>query len=85
VTPAFTCTDAGGSGVASCTAAAAIDTTSIGPKTFTVTAVDNAGNTSTASVTYAVGGKNECKGGGHSQFLAPVFKNQGQCVSSFVK
>jgi hypothetical protein len=84
VTPVFTCQDEG-SGVASCTAAPVIDTTAIGPKTFTVTAIDNAGNTSTASVTYEVGGKNECKGGGHSRFLAPAFKNQGQCVSSFVK
>jgi hypothetical protein len=84
VTPQFTCTDAG-SGVASCTGAALLDTTSIGPKTFTVTAVDNAGNTSTSTVSYAVGGKNECKAGGHNKFLAPTFKNQGQCVSSFVQ
>ena len=84
VAPSFTCTD-DGSGVASCTGAPAIDTSSIGPQTFTVTAVDNAGNISTASVSYAVGGKNECKVGGHSKFLAPTFKNQGQCVSSFVK
>jgi len=84
VAPAFTCADSG-SGVASCTGAPAIDTTAIGAHTFTVTAVDNAGNTSTASIDYAVGGKNECKGGGHSKFLAPTFRNQGLCVSSFVK
>jgi Domain of unknown function (DUF4360) len=84
VAPSFTCADEG-SGVASCTGAPAIDTSSIGPHTFTVTAIDNAGNTSTASVSYAVGGKDECKGGGHSKFLAPTFRNQGQCVSSFVK
>jgi len=50
---------------------------------FRVCAVDNAGNTSTASVTYAVGGKEECKAGGHSQFLVPSFKNQGLCVSTY--
>jgi hypothetical protein len=84
VTPVFTCADED-SGVASCTASAVLDTTSIGPKTFTVTAIDNAGNSSTASVSFAVGGKNECKTSGHAKFLAPAFKNQGQCVSSFVK
>jgi hypothetical protein len=84
VTPQFTCTDeTGGSGVASCTGAATLDTSSVGPKTFTVTATDNAGNTSTSSVTYAVGGKEECKGGGHNQFLVPTFTNQGQCVSTY--
>jgi hypothetical protein len=84
VAPQFTCTDeTGGSGVASCTGAATLDTSSIGPKSYTVTAVDNAGNTSTASVTYAVGGKEECKAGGHSQFLVPSFKNQGLCVSTY--
>jgi len=84
VAPQFTCADeTGGSGVASCTAAATLDTTSIGPKTFTVTATDNAGNTSTSSVTYAVGGKEECKNGGFNQFLSPTFRNQGQCVSTY--
>jgi hypothetical protein len=84
VTPQFTCTDEhGGSGVASCTGAATLDTTAVGPKTFTVTATDNAGNTSTSSISYAVGGKEECKNGGYNQFLSPTFKNQGQCVSTY--
>jgi hypothetical protein len=82
VTPVFSCQD-GQSGVASCTGAAALDTSSIGPKTFTVTAVDAAGNTSTASVSYAVGGKDECKSSGYGRFLAPTFTNQGQCVSTY--
>lgn len=85
VSPVFSCQDeVGGSGLASCTGPALLDTSSIGPRTFTVTAVDNAGNTSTASVSYAVGGKDECRASGHARFLAPRFKNQGQCVSSFV-
>lgn len=84
VPSSYTCSDEG-SGVASCAGAPALDTSAIGPKTFTVNASDVAGNTSTASATYAVGGKNECKGGGWQLFTAPTFKNQGQCVSSFVK
>jgi len=56
----YTCADEpGGSGTASCQgtvpAGAAIDTASVGTKTFTITAADNAGNTSTASAAYSVG------------------------------
>jgi hypothetical protein len=53
VTPAFTCTD-GGSGVASCTSNG-VDTSTVGTRTFTVTAVDAVGNTATLSRTYTVG------------------------------
>lgn len=53
----YSCADAL-SGVATCTGTVAsgsnIDTSSLGTKTFTVTATDVAGNTSTASVTYTV-------------------------------
>lgn len=53
----YSCGD-GGSGVASCTGTvadgASIDTGSLGAKTFTVNAVDNAGNPGTASVSYQV-------------------------------
>jgi hypothetical protein len=52
VTPAFTCVDAL-SGTATCTSTP-IDTATAGAKTFTVTATDLAGNTSTASVNYTV-------------------------------
>jgi Tol biopolymer transport system component len=50
----YRCADeAGGSGLRSCQATP-IDTTSIGTKTFTVTASDNAGNSVTASRSYSV-------------------------------
>ncbi len=55
VNAAFSCSD-GGSGVASCTGTVAngapVDTAA-GTHTFSVTAVDNVGNTSTQSVTYS--------------------------------
>lgn len=55
----FDCTDEqGGSGVATCVGTvadgAAIDTSAAGPRTFTVTATDAAGNQSTASAGYVV-------------------------------
>ena len=54
---AYACTD-GGSGVASCTGTtapgAAIDTASIGAKSFSATATDLAGNTTTVAVPYTV-------------------------------
>jgi predicted thioesterase len=53
VTVNFNCTD-GGSGVATCIGTSAngsaLDTASVGAKTFTVTATDNVGNTATPSV-----------------------------------
>jgi hypothetical protein len=53
----YSCTD-GGSGVATCVGSVAkdagIDTGTPGVKTFTVNAIDNVGNASTASVTYTV-------------------------------
>lgn len=57
VTAAYTCAD-GGSGAASCVGAApaggAVDTSTAGAHTFTVTAADVAGNAATASVVYNV-------------------------------
>jgi YVTN family beta-propeller protein len=54
----YSCADSG-SGVASCVGTvangSAIDTSSVGTKTFTVTATDVAGNTATQTVTYTVG------------------------------
>jgi hypothetical protein len=56
VPAAYTCSD-GGSGVASCTgpvaSGSAIDTTTVGSKTFTVNAADNVANASSQSVAYA--------------------------------
>lgn len=83
VAAVVTCDDTGGSGLVSCTAPATLNTATIGLKTFTATATDGAGNSTTASVTYRVGGKDDCKGGGWQLFVNG-FKNQGQCVSSFV-
>lgn len=58
VAAAYSCDDGTGVGVASCTGTvpvgAAIDTSSPGTKTFTVTAADNEGKVSTSSVTYTV-------------------------------
>jgi Beta-propeller repeat len=57
VAASFNCADAG-SGVATCTgtvsSGSAIDTSSFGAKTFTVTATDKVGNVSTQTVTYSV-------------------------------
>jgi len=57
LTAGYTCTD-GASGIASCTGPVAsgayIDTSSLGPKTFTVNARDNVGNASSLSVEYTV-------------------------------
>jgi hypothetical protein len=55
----YACNDeAGGSGLATCTGTvangAAVDTSSVGEKTFKVEATDNAGNASSKSVTYTV-------------------------------
>ena len=83
VLPVVTCSDTGGSGIATCNAPATLDTSTIGLKTFTATATDGAGNSTTASVTYRVGGKDDCKGNGWKLFVNG-FPNQGQCVSSFV-
>ncbi len=60
LTVEFTCTDTGGSGVASCTSAPAqgeaLDTSVVGTvSSFTVTAVDNVGNIATETFTIAVG------------------------------
>jgi hypothetical protein len=59
VAAAYSCADEpGGSGVATCTGTvpvgAAIDTSSVGEKTFTVNATDQAGNPASTSVTYRV-------------------------------
>ena len=58
VTASYTCSDAT-SGVASCVGTSvngALITSTPGKQTFSVTAIDNAGNTTTKSVTYHVGG-----------------------------
>lgn len=58
VNAAYSCTDGDGSGVKTCTgnvpSGSAIDTSSVGSGTFTVTATDNAGNESTKTVSYKV-------------------------------
>ncbi|RKQ90949.1 LVIVD repeat-containing protein [Solirubrobacter pauli] len=54
VAPAFTCADEG-LGVESCTAnVTSLDTSSIGPKSYTVTAVDKAGNEAVTTIAYVV-------------------------------
>jgi hypothetical protein len=59
IAASFSCADeANGSGLASCTGTvangAALDTATVGPKTFTVTAADKAGNVATLTRTYTV-------------------------------
>jgi hypothetical protein len=58
VRSSYNCADTGGSGLVSCTGTvangAAIPRGSLGTKTFTVTAVDGDGNSTTKSVTYRV-------------------------------
>lgn len=55
VTPGLTCDDGVGSGVSTCSSPGSIDTATTGPHTFTATATDNAGNTSTRTIAYMVG------------------------------
>ena len=51
----YTCTDEdGGSGVATCTGPATLDTSSKGPKSFEVTTTDRAGNTGVQTIPYRV-------------------------------
>lgn len=56
----YDCADTGGAGLLSCVGdqadGAALDTSTPGPHTFSVTATDNAGNDTTATVTYTVQG-----------------------------
>lgn len=58
VLAAYSCADPNGSGIQSCTGTAAngaaIDTSSVGAKTFTVTAVDSDGNETTKTVNFTV-------------------------------
>jgi len=58
VMASYTCSDAGGSGVKSCDGSvpnfSLIDTGTLGQHTFTVNAVDNAGNAASATVHYTV-------------------------------
>ena len=59
VTVSYTCADTGGSGVKTCTSTPAngsrIDTSTVGAKSFTVNATDNAGNPNSVTVNYVVG------------------------------
>ena len=46
-------------------------------------AINFAGTRYTFSQAVVLTGKDQCKGGGWATSTSPVFKNQGQCVSSF--
>jgi hypothetical protein len=82
VASSFSCGD-DYSGVGSCAGASTLTTSSIGGKTLVVTATDVAGNVTTVSVPYSIGGKDQCKAGGSDLFIVPKFKNQGTCVSTY--
>jgi hypothetical protein len=55
VSSVFSCSDGSGvSGVANCSGPPILDTSTVGPHTFTVTAADNAGNAASKTVNYVV-------------------------------
>jgi large repetitive protein len=56
VTPLFTCTATAGQGITSCVGPAALDTSTEGPHTFTVTATDDLPSAATATGSYFVDG-----------------------------
>lgn len=88
----YACSDAL-SGLLSCAGTVAlgspIDTATVGTKSFSVTATDNAGNIGTSTITYTVNyrvplTKDDCKNGGWQNLTradGTPFKNQGACVS----
>jgi hypothetical protein len=78
VAAAYTCADSGGSGVAACAgpvgSGAAIDTTTVGVRAFTVTATDHAGSITARTVHYTVTGAasgTTPPGGGSTPSRAP--------------
>ncbi len=78
------CTDSlPGSGIEECTSTAGntVNTATVGDFVFTATGLDHAGNVTTLTIPYRVGGKNECKGGGWRLFTDLDFRNQGDCIS----
>jgi cyclophilin family peptidyl-prolyl cis-trans isomerase len=64
VASSFSCDDGNGTGVKSCSGPATVKTSLIGQQTFTVTATDYAGNTTTQTVNYDVVGASIVAGGG---------------------
>ncbi|MGE3466348.1 MAG: LamG-like jellyroll fold domain-containing protein [Pyrinomonadaceae bacterium] len=91
INASYGCSDAL-SGIVSCSGTVAngapINTSTVGPKIFSVTATDNAGNATTSNVTYHVKyrvplTKNDCKNGGWQHLTradGTTFKNQGDCI-----
>lgn len=89
----FSCVDEpGGSGLASCVGTvpngAAIETSTLGGHSFTVTGTDNAGNTASVTHHYTImkvaATRDDCKDDGWQQVVDDnfqSFKNQGDCVS----
>lgn len=87
----YSCADTE-SGILSCLSTSAngapIDTATTGTKTFTVNAIDGAGNTATSTVTYGVQyrvplTKDDCKNGGWQSLTradGSAFRNQGDCI-----
>jgi len=73
----YTCADAG-SGIASCSGPAAdgspVDTSAPGPKTFTVTSLDLAGNRSESSVSYTVVAASRVTGSGYNFPELPAYR-----------
>ncbi len=54
VAPAYSCSDGNGTGIATCSGPASVNTSALGPGPYTVTATDYAGDTTQQSVNYTV-------------------------------
>ncbi len=50
---------------------------------WTINAINFAGTRYTFAATVILTSKDDCKNGGWATSTQPVYKNQGQCVSSF--
>jgi len=88
VAAAYSCTDPGGSGVATCAGTVAqgamIDTAAAGPHTFTVNATDNAGNPGSASVNYNVVESDDGGVGGQTPATLQLTLGQAGAFAPFI-
>jgi hypothetical protein len=66
-----------------CDAPVFVNTSTLGPNSFSVTAIDFFRNQSIKTVEYGVGELNDCKLEGWRRFVMPSFSNQGQCQSHY--
>jgi hypothetical protein len=81
VTPAYSCDDGGASGVQSCSAPGTLDTSTAGAHEFTVTATDQAGNTTSKTVDYTVDGDAGGPGDTSPPSISITTPSEGQHVA----